>query len=161
MNDVTPYSNIIKRFERKIKKDKEYFCYSNITEDELIKIISKRSKELLIDSLDEFILQISIQQKKNVNFENRDDELEEFNFKLSASEEDIISDLMVVKYFDEELIKLKAMQKYLGDGIKVFSPNAERKTFLEMVDYKHKQFDKKMSNYNSINRETGEYLLAY
>ncbi|OSA92831.1 UNVERIFIED_ORG: hypothetical protein B2H93_13470 [Clostridium botulinum] len=158
---MTPYSNIIKRFERKIKKDKEYFCYSNITEDELIKIISKRSKELLIDSLDEFILQISIQQKKNVNFENRDDELEEFNFKLSASEEDIISDLMVVKYFDEELIKLKAMQKYLGDGIKVFSPNAERKTFLEMVDYKHKQFDKKMSNYNSINRETGEYLLAY
>ena len=161
MNNLTPYSNITKRFERKIKKDKEYFCYGDVTEDELVKIIRKRSKDLLIDSLDEFILQISIQQKNNVDFENRDDELEEFNFKLSASEEDIISDLMVVKYFDEELIKLKAMQKYLGKDIKVFSPSAERKTFLEMVDYKHKQFDKKMSNYNSINRNTGEYLLAY
>lgn len=155
----TPYLNITQRFERKIQKDKDYFIYNNVTDEELLKILHRRSKDLLNDSLDELQLQIAIQQ--NLDLEDRDDILEIFNFELTKSEEDLISDLMVIKYFDEELIKLKAMQKYLGDDIKVFSPNAERKTYLEMVKFKHSQFESKLANYNSIDRKTGKFLLAY
>ena len=156
---MTPYSNVIDRFIKKIKKDKEFFSYANATDEEVVEIINQRSKELLEDASDELQSLKCVEQ--DVDFLNRDETLETYSFDLITSEEILISELMVVNYFEEELIKLKAMQKYLGNDIKVFSPNAERKTYLEMVKYKHTLFDSKLSDYNSIDRNTGKFLMAY
>lgn len=156
---MTPYENVIDRFIRKIKQDKEYFCVNGVTEEQLVQIINKRSIDLLDDAVSEIQPMISIAQK--VDFLNKDDDMEEFNFELTKLEEDLISDMMVVKYFDEALVKLKAMQKYLGDDIKVFSPANERKTFKEMVEFKRQLFEVKLANYNTRNRLTGNYLLVY
>ncbi|WP_195618574.1 hypothetical protein [Clostridium paraputrificum] len=156
---MTPYENIIDRFIRKIKQDKEYFCVNGVTEEQLVQIVNKRSIELLDDAVSEIQPMISVAQK--VDFLNKDDDMEEFNFELTKLEEDLISDMMVVKYFDEALVKLKAMQKYLGDDIKVFSPANERKTFKEMVEFKRQLFEVKLANYNTRNRLTGSYLLVY
>jgi len=156
---LTPYSNVIDRFIKKIKKDKEFFSYANATDEEVVEIINQRSKELLEDASDELQSLKCVEQ--DVDFLNRDETLETYSFDLITSEEILISELMVVNYFEEELIKLKAMQKYLGNDIKVFSPNAERKTYLEMVKYKHTLFDSKLSDYNSIDRNTGKFLMAY
>lgn len=156
---MTPYSNIAKRFIRKIKKDKEFFCYGNVTEKELEEIVKQRTNDLLDDSVNE--LQLQVTQMQNISFLDKDDDLEQFNFDLTFVEEDLISDLMVVKYFEEELLSLKAMQKYLGNDIKVFSPARERKTFLETVQYKNVKFVEKLDRYNSTDRLTGKVLLAY
>lgn len=156
---MTPYENVTDKFIRKIKQDKEYFCVNGVTEEQLLEIINRRSVELLDDSVNELQPMISIAQ--DVDFLDKDDDMEEFNFNLTRIEEDLISDMMVVKYFDEALVKLKAMQKYLGDDIKVFSPANERKTFKEMVEFKRQLFNNKLGNYNTRNRETGEYLLVY
>ena len=156
---MTPYSNVIDRFIKKIKKDKEFFSYANATDEEVVEIINQRSKELLEEASDELQSLKCVEQ--DVDFLNRDETLETYSFDLITSEEILISELMVVNYFEEELIKLKAMQKYLGNDIKVFSPNAERKTYLEMVKYKHTLFDSKLSDYNSIDRNTGKFLMAY
>lgn len=156
---MTPYENVIDRFIRKIKQDKEYFCVNGVTEEQLVQIINKRSIDLLDDAVSEVQPMISVAQK--VDFLNKDDDMEEFNFELTKLEEDLISDMMVVKYFDEALVKLKAMQKYLGDDIKVFSPANERKTFKEMVEFKRQLFEVKLANYNTRNRLTGSYLLVY
>jgi hypothetical protein len=156
---VTPYSNIYKRFERKIKKDISYFCYDGTTEDEQIKIINKRNSDLLDDAVNELQPKVSIQQK--VDFINKDDTLEQFDFDLITTEEDLISDLMIIKLFEEESIKLKELQKYLGNDIKTFSPAEERKTFMDMLEIKQNRFEVKLGNYNSINRETGKYLMPY
>lgn len=159
---MTPYSDVIDRFERKIQKDKNYFCYGkDLTDEQLAQIINTRSLGLLEDATDEFDSSISIQQREFVDFSNRSEVLECFEFDLTRNEIDLISDLMVVKYFDETLVELRALQKYLGKDIVNWSPNEERKTFLEMVRYKHELFDKKIASYNMINRNTGEYLLAY
>lgn len=156
---MTPYSKIIKRFERKIKKDISYFTYGNLTEEQQLEIINRRSIDLLDDSIVEIQPQISIRQ--DVDFLDKDDDLEQFNFNLIPSEEDIISDLMIIKLFEEESIKLKELQKYLGNDIKAFSPNEERKTFMDMLNQKQDKFDIKLGNYNSIDRGTGKYLLPY
>ncbi|WP_195966743.1 hypothetical protein [Clostridium sp. 1001283B150210_160208_E6] len=156
---MTPYENVTDKFIRKIKQDKEYFCVNGVTEEQLLEIINRRSVELLDDSVNELQPMISIAQ--DVDFLDKDDDMEEFNFNLTRIEEDLISDMMVVKYFDEALVKLKAMQKYLGDDIKVFSPANERKTFKEMVEFKRQLFNNKLGNYNTRNRETGEFLLVY
>ena len=109
---MTPYENVTDRFIRKIKQDKEYFCIGAVTEEEFEEILSQRTLELLEDSLNEIQPLIAVQQ--NINFLDKNDFMEQFNFDLTAIEEDLISDMMVVKYFDEELVKLKTMQKYLG-----------------------------------------------
>ena len=156
---MTPYENVTDKFIRKIKQDKEYFCVNGVTEEQLLEINNRISFELLYDSVNELQPMISIAQ--DVDFLDKDDDMEEFNFNLTRIEEDLISDMMVVKYFDEALVKLKAMQKYLGDDIKVFSPANERKTFKEMVEFKRQLFNNKLGNYNTRNRETGEFLLVY
>lgn len=156
---MTPYENITDRFIRKIKQDKEYFCIGGVTEEEFDEILSQRTLELLEDSLNEIQPLIAVQQ--NINFLDKNDFMEQFNFNLTAIEEDLISDMMVVKYFDEELVKLKTMQKYLGDDIKVFSPAAERTSFINMITYKRNLFLNKLANYNTKHRLTGKFLLPY
>lgn len=156
---MTPYNNIVDRFIRKIKQDKEYFCIGGVSEDEFFELLSRRTLELLEDSLNEIQPLIAVQQ--NVNFLDKDDEMKQFNFALTTIEEDLISDLMVVKYFDEELVKLKTMQKYLGSDINTFSPANERTSFINMVNYKRNTFSNKLRNYNTKHRLTGKFLLPY
>ncbi|WP_346938176.1 hypothetical protein [uncultured Clostridium sp.] len=156
---MTPYTNIFKRFSRKIKQDKSFFFYESITEEETLQIINQRSLDLLNDSIVEFQPQIAINQ--NVNMLDKDDDLQVFNFNLIPTEEDLISDLMVIKLFEEQSIRLKELQKYLGNDIKPFSPNEERKTFMDMLDEKQNKFEIKVALYNSIDRNTGKFLLAY
>lgn len=156
---MTPYENVTDRFIRKIKQDKEYFCIGAVTEEEFEEILSQRTLELLEDSLNEIQPLIAVQQ--NINFLDKNDFMEQFNFDLTTIEEDLISDMMVVKYFDEELVKLKTMQKYLGDDIKVFSPASERTSFINMITYKRNLFSTKLANYNTKHRLTGKFLLPY
>lgn len=156
---MTPYENITDRFIRKIKQDKDYFCINGITESEFDEIINQRTLELMDDAINEIQPLISVQQ--GVDFLDRNEFLEQFNFELTKVEEDLISDLMVVKYYDEEMVKLKTMQFYLGEDIKVFSPANERRSFIEMLKFKRGQFNSKLCAYNTKNRLTGKFLLPY
>lgn len=156
----TSYEVVINRFLNKIENDKDYFSYGGqLSDEEVIEIIKKRSKSVLVDAISE--LQRRKPKNQIVDFLDKDDELETFNFDLIDTEVDLLSDLMVVTYFDRGLIELKAKQKYLGKDINVFSPNAERKTYLEMLQYKHSLFESAFSDYKYIDRNTGEFLLAY
>lgn len=154
---MTPYENVTDKFIRKIQQDKSYFCVNNTTEEQLLAILNQRSINLLDDAVNEIQQEISLKQE--VDFLDKNDDMEQFNFTLTKIEEDIISDAMVVKYFEEALVGLKAMQKYLGEDIKVFSPANERKTFLEMVQFKKDLLGNKLVKYNTIHRLTREYLV--
>ena len=156
---MTPYSNITKRFTRKIKKDKKFFSYGVKTSDELLELINQRCNDLLDDAVNE--LQPQIVDEQDVDFLDKNDTLEQFNFDLIPVEEDLISDLMVLKLFDEESLELKAKQKYLGKGIEVFSPAKERDSFFNMLDKKKSAFNQKLGSYNQYDRKTGKMLLPY
>lgn len=153
------YSIIIDRFERKIKKDRKYFTYRNVSEDELIQIINQRGLDLLESALDELNPQITINH--NINFDDRDDDLEMFNFDLYRCDVDLISDAMIVKYMEEEEVKLNKMETYLGNDIKTYCPADERNSFLNMVKIKRNELTNKLDNYNTRDRKTNLPLLAY
>lgn len=156
---MTPYSIVIDRFLKKIKKDKKFFSYKGLSDEELINIINQRSSDILINSLDEITPKIAYNQ--NVDFNDRDDDIQIFNFDLVKVEIDVISDLMVVKYFEEEEIKLKNLQNYIGNDIKVFCPADERNSFINMMKYKRSLFNIKFDDYNSRDRHTNKPLMAY
>jgi len=156
---LTPYSEVIDRFERKIKEYKDFFCYENVTEEEFIEITNRREMGLLEDAVSDLQLVVSISQ--NVDFLDKNDDLETFNFELVPLEKDLISDCMVIKMFDEGIVRLKKYQEYFGDDIKMPNSNTERTTYLKVAEYRQIQFDKKVVSYNSKNRKTGGHLLAY
>ena len=157
---MNPYSIVIDRFLKKIKKDRKFFSFrEKLNKEDIIAIVNQRSLDILINSLDELVPKIAYNQ--NVDFNNRDDDLELFNFELVKIEIDLISDLMVVKYFEEEEIKLKNLQSYIGDDIKVFCPADERNSFISMMKYKRSLFEKKLDDYNSRDRLTNKPLMAY
>lgn len=153
------YSIIINRFEKKIKKDRRYFTYRNVSEDELIQIINQRGLDLLENALDELNSQITINH--NVNFDDRDDDLEVFNFDLYRSDADLISDAMIVKYMEEEEVKLNKMETYLGNDIKTYCPADERNSFLNMEKIKKSELMNKLDNYNTRDRRSNQPLLVY
>lgn len=157
---MTSYENIYKRFFRKIKQDVDYFSISGLTESELEEIVNERSLELLDDAVNEIQPLVAINQK--VDFLDKNDMFEQFNFELTSVEEDILSDMMYIKYLDEESVRLKTIQKFIGtNSMKVFSPASERNSFMNMVEYKREMILNKMQNYNTRNRITGAFLLPY
>lgn len=157
---MTSYENIYKRFFRKIKQDVDYFSISGLTENELEEIVNERSLELLDDAVNEIQPLVAINQK--VDFLDKNDMFEQFNFELTSVEEDILSDMMYIKYLDEESVRLKTIQKFIGtNSMKVFSPASERNSFMNMVEYKREMILNKMQNYNTRNRITGAFLLPY
>lgn len=147
---ITKFEVVTTRFLDKIQKDKEFFNLSGLTDKEMLDIINKHLKSLLRDSISE--MQRSKNALQQVNFLDYDMIKETFNFELTDSEQDLLSSLMVIKYYDEAMVELKAKQKYLGADINTFSPANERKTFIEMTDYKRKLFDKSFGTYNMVDR---------
>lgn len=154
---MTPYSNVIERFLRKIKENKEFFLYNISDEKERLQLIEERSLGLLNDAIAEF--QNKISKEQDVDFTNKDDDKKCFNFDITEEEEDILSDMMVVKFFDEGTLRYTCMEKYLGADVNQFSPSTDRKTYQELVDFKHKKVSNKIKKYNLIDRISGEYLV--
>lgn len=157
--ETTSYSDINDKFIHKIKKFKSFFCYNNLSDEEIIELIEERTSELLEDAIDEFQPMISKMQK--VNFYNKDDDNKEFLFKVTNEEIDLLSDLMVIKMMEEKELTLIEDNEYLGTDITVFSPNEQRKTSLLMTEQRRERFKKKVKRYNSSNRNTGDRLMPY
>jgi hypothetical protein len=156
---LTPYSDIMIRFERKIKEYKEFFCYDNTTDEQFLEIVERRELDLLDDTVNELQLLISINQ--HIDLTDKDDTLQIFNLELTSIEKDLISDYMIVKLFDEGLIRLKQYQKYFGDDIKMPNSNTERTTYVRVSEHIRSLINKKISSYNARDRKTGSHLMAY
>ena len=153
------YSIILNRFEKKIKKDRKYFTYRNVSDEELIDIINQRGLDLLDTAL-EYINPL-ISPNHGINFNNRDDDLQMFDFDLYRPDVDLISEGMIVAYMDEEKIKLNTMEKDLGNDIKTYCPADERNSFMNMLETERNELDKKIDNYNMRDRITNKLLSAY
>lgn len=163
----TPYEEIYRRFERKVKKNKSYFFYRitdiNLTDEEkenkIIEIINDRNLGLMEDAID--YIQSKIVRNQNVDLYDKDDENAEFNFELKPIEIRLIADRMVICLWEEEAVELMQKQKYLGNDINVFSPANERKTFLDFLTTIQDKFDKDLNTYNLFDRNTGDFLSPY
>lgn len=152
----TPYQDVITKFIKKIKQDVKFFMYNGLTEQQIEDIVRERSLEFLDSACDEIEPQLD-----QLVLSNRDDSLEVFNDQLTRIEIDTISDMMKVIYMREPLIKLKEFQKYLGNDIKAWSPNEERKTYLELLNDIEDKMQVKIDKCNSVDRITGKPRSLY
>jgi uncharacterized protein YerC len=153
---LTPYQIVIQRFIKKIKQDVKFFMYNGLTEQQVENIVIERSLEFLDSACDELDSQLD-----QLILSNRNDSLECFDDELTRIEIDTISDMMKIIYMREPLVKLKEFQKYLGNDIRAWSPNEERKTYLELLHEIEKKMEIKIDKCNSIDRISGKPRSLY
>lgn len=150
--NITKYDEVFEKFYVKIQNDKDYFSYG-LTQDEVIELAKFHSLHLL----DEALSIIETETCQEIDWFDKDDKLEQFNFKLKKNEINLICNLMGEALLEEDTFKLKAKENVIGyKDLKVFSPAEERRTFNAMVKSKIDKNREDLKSYDSINRKTGK-----
>ena len=108
--------------------------------------------------MDEALVRISLECHPSVDFTDRDDTSEVFNFDLNRNEIILISSLMYQSYLERDIPYLKSLSaNYTPTELKVFDPSNARSTYLDMCKFVSGQNDSLMDAYRSTDRITGAY----
>ena len=149
---MTLFEDIYKLFFDKIVQDIDFFEYGT-TEEDALDIAKSRSKAYLIKSIDKLVNQCNV----DVDFYNKDDILETFNFDLVDKEKTIFCDMMYEIYYEQDLIKLRLFEQWFSKkDIKVFDPNAQKSLYLNSLKLIKAENIKQIKNYESRDRITGK-----
>lgn len=158
MSENTEFEMVIDSFLEKIKHRVDFFVYDGVSEEERVEIINVRAMGLLKKAIAN--LQQLINPMQPVNFNDYNDTMECFNFQLTDYEIDLLSDLMVLKLYQEDTLKVSRIQQFKTAGkISTVSLKDERNSLLEFHNSQKKAFNGKLSSYNLTDRLTGNYLI--
>lgn len=123
----TAFSEIYRRFKAKITDD----MYMELTPGETDSLL----KELLLNALHNF-------EFPRVDIYNYSEELEEYNIKLTAEEQNIIATYMIVEWLSQQLASVEnTRMKYSGSDFK-FTSQANHMAKLQSMkkDYERRGF---------------------
>lgn len=153
MEQTTAFDKIINRLLKKIEKDKEFFAYYNVPVSKVKLLITEQATGYLFDAIDV----LTSKCETEVDFYDYDEELQCFNFKLTAREIGLLASLMYEVYFERNEALLKAFRIMpVPTDLNQFSPSSERKTFMEMLSSIKAENINKISKYASTDRLTGK-----
>lgn len=149
----TAFKDIVEKFLIKIEKDRDFFVYYNVDQNEAMKLALEQSKNYLIEAVDKLMGECV----PDVDFYDYDLRNEKFHFDLTSKEQGLLSDLMREVYFERDFSLLKAFKIHLTPSdLNQFSPASERKTFIDMVKEIKNENKVKISRYASIDRISGK-----
>jgi len=149
----TSFDVITEKFFKKIEKDKDFFCYYNVSLSEAMNLAQEQATNYLFEAVE----RLTDECTPDVDFFDYDEDMEEFNFDLTRKEQGLISSLMREVYFDRDLSLLKAFKIALTPSdLNQFSPSSERKTFTAMLKDIKAENSAKISQYDSVDRITGK-----
>lgn len=150
----TSYSVLLEAFYHRIEKDRDYFNYFNLTEAEAMAL----AKERALAYMDEALVRIALECHPSVDFSDRDDTSEVFNFNLTRNEVMLVSSLMYQSHLEREIAYIKTINvNYTPTELRVFDPSNARSSFLDMYKLVCEQNDSLMDKYKSTDRTTGTY----
>lgn len=150
----TTFEEIYEIFFDKISKDKDFFQYFNVSDEEALEIAQTRSESLLKSAL----VRIMNYCAPDIDFYNYDDINNQFNFECTEIEKDLIAELMKEGLLQQDEMELKVVHGYFNTkDLKTFSPAKERETFVKMLEKIYNRNNAKIENYIAKDRETGKY----
>ena len=153
-SDTTPFEKICKRFYDRIEKDEKFFNYYNVSISEAVSIAEQRSKNYLVEALDE----LSSIGDLEVDFSDYDEDIGEVvNFKLYPKEIKLIVELMFLIYMKRDETLLHAMEiNFAPSDLTVFSPGNERTSYRNFIADLTKSVEDKMDDYKNRDRKTNK-----
>ena len=143
----TSFSDIYRRFKAKITDD----MYMELTPIETDRLL----KELLLNSLHNF-------EFPRVNIYDYNEELEEYNIKLTPEEQNIIATYMIVEWLSQQLASVEnSRMKYSGSDFK-FTSQANHMAKIQAMkkDYERRGFHlqrlykRRIADSNGVMRST-------
>jgi hypothetical protein len=151
---LTSYKIIIDKFIKQLK-DPDFLYYAELSDDEVNRLVEDDSVDLINQAVDE--LMFNGEGEYQVNFFDKDDILQQFNFTLNSMEIALIVNLMIEKYYERNKVKLKAFENFFSTKeLNTFSPANERDSYIEMCNDIESKNRIKINKYKSIDRETGK-----
>ena len=153
MGQTTSFNKITSRLLRKIEKDKDFFEYYNLSVSEVQSIVMEQAVGYLYDAID----LLTSKCEPDTDFYDYDEELLQFNFKLTQREVGLLSSLMYEVYFERDEALLKAFKiRMTPSDLNQFSPANERKSFEDMLQRIKDENTNKIAKYVSTDRNTGK-----
>ena len=153
MEQTTSFDKITSRLLRKIEKDKDFFEYYNLSVSEVQSIVMEQAVGYLYDAID----LLTSKCEPDTDFYDYDEELLQFNFKLTQREIGLLSSLMYEVYFERDEALLKAFKiRMTPSDLNQFSPANERKSFEDMLQRIKDENTNKIAKYVSTDRNTGK-----
>lgn len=152
---MTSYETLINLFFRRIEKDRSFFTYVGADFLDSREIAIERAKGLLFEAVESFVLLCH----PTIDFWDRDDEQEIFNFDLTGTEKLIVSALMYKQYLQRDFSYLKTLSvNYTSTELRVFDPSNARNSFLNIYSTICAECDAYIDIYKNSNRLTGDFL---
>ena len=153
MGQTTSFDKVISRLLRKIEKDKDFFEYYNLSVSEVQSIVMEQAVGYLYDAID----LLTSKCEPDTDFYDYDEELLQFNFKLTQREIGLLASLMYEVYFERDEALLKAFKiRMTPSDLNQFSPANERKSFEDMLQRIKDENTNKIAKYVSTDRNTGK-----
>lgn len=151
---TTSFETIYERFFRKVEEDPDFFEYYNCSAEEAMELAKEKATGYFEEAVSTLIIRLS--GFADVDFEDKDDT--KFNFELSKTEIEILSRMMFVIYLERDFGKLKTVINSMtsADIKMIYSPANERNSFENMIDKYKLDIEAKITQYLSIDRETGK-----
>ena len=153
MGQTTSFDKVTSRLLRKIEKDKDFFEYYNLSVSEVQSIVMEQAVGYLYDAID----LLTSKCEPDTDFYDYDEELLQFNFKLTQREIGLLASLMYEVYFERDEALLKAFKiRMTPSDLNQFSPANERKSFEDMLQRIKDENTNKIAKYVSTDRNTGK-----
>lgn len=151
---ATPYSMVLNAFYHRVEKDEGFFNYFNLTAEEALAIAKERALAYMDESLSRIILEC----QPEVDFTDKNDTSEQFNFDLIKTEIFLIAALMYQSHLERDIAYLRLQNvNYTPTEIRVFDPSNARSTFMEMYESVCVKNEALMDKYKNLDRSTGTY----
>ena len=157
MGQTTSFDKITSKIIKKIEKDKDFFEYYNLSVSEVQSIVMEQAVGYLYDAID----LLTSKCEPDTDFYDYDEELLQFNFKLTQREVGLLSSLMYEVYFERDEALLKAFKiRMTPSDLNQFSPANERASFENMLQRIKNEHTNKIAKYVSTDRKTGKRKMS-
>jgi|GEM_PF-1741618 len=155
----TSYDKVFDKFIRKLKGDKQFFNYGQLSDEQINELVNDHLLSLLNRSIDK----IYEYGKPDIDLHDKDDVVRLFNVELVNQEISLLSEIMYFSYAEEGRNELKTLgMTFRTSEINVIhSPANERNSYLKMIAELESNIDNAISNYLSRNRKTWKIKSIY
>lgn len=151
---ATPFSVPINAFLKRIEKDRDFFNYFTLDDEDSMNLAIQRAENFLMEAIQRVMMECQPQ----VDFTDYNEETREFNFDWTPQEKILIPSLMYEAYLNRDMAYLKTMNvNFTSTDFRVFDPSNARDTYMDMVKYVHSQNEVLMDIYRNTDRLSGAY----
>ena len=152
---MTPCSKVIDLFYNEIEKDKDFFHYCEMSDEEVMKISNKRAFNYLDKAIKRILMETNPTINFNIVIENEEQFFED---DLTPREILLIVSIMYETYLSRDIAYLKCLNvNYTSTDLRVFDPSNARKTFMEMYTFVCEKNNGLLDIYKNSDRNTGVF----